>query len=108
MLEKNIDTQQAPTKWWAAQDAKMRNIANKSHYKSEVHIQVERMLMALDLCYQARGIYEAYGKTGISVKVDGPTAVKDRKNLRLLEQEWAERGIVKKVSAQGIIYRFTV
>ena len=108
MLERTLDTKQAPTAWWAAQDARMRNIANKSHYPESTHIRVERMVLALGLCYAARGIHEAFGKRGVSVKVDRPTFVRDRGNLQLLEQDWAEQGVVKKVSPQGIIYRFAV
>ena len=108
MLERNLDTKQAPTAWWAAQDARMRNIANKSHYATSVHIRVERMVLALGLCYAARGIHEAFGKRGVSVKVDRPTFLRDRKNLELLEQDWAELGVTKKVSPQGVIYRFAV
>ena len=108
MLERNLDTLEAPTKWWAAQDARMRNIANKSHYPESVHIRVERMRHALDLCYRAEGIHEAFGKTGVSVKVDRPRFIRDRESLALLEQDWADLGVVKKVSAQGVIYRFTV
>lgn len=106
MLERQIDTQEAPTKWWAAQDARMRNIANKSHYPESTHIRVERMVLALGLCYVARGIHEAFGRKGVSVKVDHPTFIRDRRNLELLEAEWAEQGVVKKTSPQGVIYRF--
>ena len=106
MLERTLDTQEAPTKWWAAQDARMRNLANKSHYAESTHIRVERMVLALGLCYAARGIHEAFGKRGVSVKVDRPTFVRDRGNLALLEADWAEQGVVKKVSPQGVIYRF--
>jgi hypothetical protein len=47
MLERNLDTKEAPTKWWAAQDARMRNLANKSHYSEQTQIRAERMVMAL-------------------------------------------------------------
>ena len=107
MLERHLDTQEAPTKWWAAQDARMKNLVNKSHYSERTHIRVERMIQALGLCYNAKGIHEAFGKTGVSIKVDCPTAIKDRKNLRLLEQDWEAAGVNKKTSAQGIIYRFS-
>jgi hypothetical protein len=106
MLERTIDTQEAPTKWWAAQDARMRNIANKSHYPESVKIRVERMVQVLDLCYRAEGIHEAFGKRGVSVKVDRPKFIRDRDSLALLEADWAELGVVKRVSAQGVIYRF--
>ena len=105
MLQRNLDTQEAPTKWWAAQDARMRNLANKSHYTDKTHVRTERMIMALSILYNARGIHEAYGKTGVSIKVDRPTSVRDPRNLRLLEADWANTGVIKKVSPQGIIYR---
>jgi hypothetical protein len=107
MLERNLDTQEAPTKWWAAQDARMRNLANKSHYQPSTHIRTERMIMALSILYNARGIHEAYGKTGVSIKVDRPSSIRDPRNLKLLEADWTRAGVVKKVSAQGIIYRFS-
>jgi len=108
MNTRELDTQAAPNKWWAAQDARMRNIANKSHYAESVHIRAERMVLALGLCYSAQGIHEAFGKKGVSVKVDRPRFVKDRKNLQLLEADWALLGVTKKTSAQGVIYRFAV
>ena len=108
MLERQLNTEEAPTKWWAAQDARMRNIANKSHYTESTQIRVERMVLALGLCYAARGIHEAFGKRGVSVKVDRPTFIRDRRNLALLEADWANLGVVKKTSPQGVIYRFAV
>lgn len=106
MLTRDLDTQAAPTAWWAAQDARMRNIVNKSHYAESVHIRVERMVLALGLCYVARGVHEAFGKRGVSVKVDRPSFIRDRDNLTLLEADWALLGVTKKTSAQGVIYRF--
>jgi hypothetical protein len=64
------------------------------------------MLMVLTLVYSAKGFHEAYGKKGVSVKVDG-AYVKDKKNLALLEQDWAKEGFTKKVSGQGVTYRLT-
>jgi hypothetical protein len=101
-----LDTKEAPVKWWAAQDARQRNLNNKSQYPAKVQARVERMKLALEMVYRARGIYDSYGKKGISLKVDGPSIV-DPKNLTLLEQEWAALGVTKKASAQGFIYRFT-
>jgi len=106
MQTKLLNTEPAPKKWWAAQDARMRNIANKSHYSYQIQTQVERMKLALGLVYSSQGIYDAFGKTGISIKVDRPW-VRNRKELTLLEAEWALKGITKKVSEQGVIYRLT-
>ena len=99
-----LNTEEAPNKSWAAQDARMRNLANKSHYSYKIQTQVERMKMVLSLLYTARGIYEAYGKRGVSIKLDQARVV-DRKNLELIEIEWADLGVTKRVSEQGVIYR---
>jgi len=101
-----INTDEAPTKWFAAQDAQRRNTNNKSHFPQSIQNQITRMLMIMDMVYAAKGIYEAYGKKGVSVKVDG-AIVKDLKNLRALEAEWTAKGFTKKVSPQGVIYRLT-
>ena len=106
MQATQIKTEEAPNKWWAAKDASMRNIANKSHYSQEVKRQIERMKAVMDLVYAAKGIHEAFGKKGVSIKVDG-AIVKDAKNLRALEADWAVLGFAKKVSKQGVIYRLT-
>lgn len=101
-----LDTQEATNKRWAAQDARMRNIANASHYPEQTKIRTERMKYALELVYAAKNIYVAFGKKGVSIKVDS-AIVKDNKNLALLEQDWTAQGVTKKVSAQGVIYRLT-
>lgn len=100
-----LETQEAPNKWWAFQDARMRNIANQSRYSQKDQVRAERMKMALGLVYSAKNIYVAYGKRGISIKVDG-ARVKDIKNLALLEADWTLQGVAKRVSDQGVIYRF--
>lgn len=100
-----LDTQEAPNKWWAAQDARMRNLANKSHWSQADQVRAERMKQVLTLVYQGREFYIAYGKTGISIKVDQARVI-DRRALALLEQDWAAEGVTKKDSTQGVIYRF--
>jgi hypothetical protein len=99
-----LETREAPVKWWAAQDARMRSLVNSSLYTQKQKTQVERMKLALEMVYAAKGVHIAYGKTGISVKVDG-ALIADRANLKLLEAEWAAQGVTKKVTAQGITYR---
>jgi len=106
MQARELNTQEAPTKWFAAMDAQRRNTNNKSHFPQTVQNQITRMLTVMDMVYSAKGVYEAYGKKGVSIKIDG-AVVKDRKNLVALEQEWTAKGFVKKVSPQGIIYRLT-
>ena len=102
-----IDTQEAPVKWWAAQDARIRNLSNKSKYSQDIQIQIEKMKIVLGMVYSARGIHESYGKTGVSIKIDRPTVI-DKKNLKALESDWSVKGFTKKVSAQGIVYRLKV
>ena len=104
MQERVLDTQEAPNKWWAMQDRRMRNIANKSLYTQAEQVIAIRMLMVLQLVYAGRFFDEPnYGKRGISVKVEKPTVI-DRKNLRLLEADWEKQGVVKKVTPQGLNY----
>jgi len=107
MQTQELNTRSAPNKWWAARDARMRNYANSTLYTEQQKIAAERMKLALELVYAARGIYIAYGKTGVSLKVDG-AQVRDRKELRLLEAGWDLAGCEKRVSAQGVIYRFKI
>lgn len=101
-----LNTEEAQNKRWAAQDARMRNIANKSLYTQAMQIRVERMMMAMTLVYGYKTIYDAYGKKGVSIKIDR-AYVKDNKNLALLEKDWTAQGVTKKVSEQGVIYRLT-
>ena len=98
-----LDTQEAPNKWWAAQDARMRNIANKSRWDAGVQRRVSAMLMALDSIYSGR-IYEAYGVRRVAIKIDSPQ-VRDRKWLRIMEADWAAEGITKTVTPRGILYQ---
>ncbi len=97
------DTKAAPCAWWAAQDARMRSIANKSHWGQEVQLQVERMKMALGELYAGK-IYDAYNKKRVSIKIDRPF-VRDSKQLRSMEAYWAEQGVTKTVTPRGILYR---
>ena len=100
-----LNTEEAPNKFWAYRDASMRNAVNSSLYATKTRVQAERMKLACELVYSAKEVYIAFGKRGISIKVDG-ARVRDRKELALLEQEWAQQGVTKKVSAQGVLYRF--
>ena len=103
MITVEKDTPAARNAWWAAQDARMRNIAAKSRYTPQVHLQVERMKAVLDYCYGGR-IFEAYRPKSVAVKVDKPV-VKNKQMLREIEADWAQRGITKTVTPQGVLYR---
>jgi hypothetical protein len=100
-------TEEAPNKWWAWQDAHMRNAVNSTLYDQKQKIAAERRKLALELVYAAKNVYIAYGKKGISIKVDRPL-VRDKKELRLLENLWTTQGVIKRTTPQGITYRWTV
>jgi len=101
----SLKTQEAPNKWWAARDARMRNYANSTHYTVHQRLAAERMKLVLEMVYWAKAVYIAYGKRGISLKVDG-ARIKDHKELSLMEAGWTRAGIVKKITPQGVIYRW--
>lgn len=103
MQTKFINTEEAPNKWWAARDARMRSAANKTHYSSTQQVQAERMRQALELVYAGRFFEPKYNKTFITIKIEG-AMVRDKKNLALLEQEWNKLGIRKRPSPQGVNY----
>jgi hypothetical protein len=98
-----INTEEAPNKWWAAQDARMRSIANASHYADSAKIRAERMRYALELAYAGRFFNPKYGKRGITIKIEN-ARVRDRKILQQLEADYALQGVLKRVSPQGINY----
>lgn len=104
MKATQLETQVAPNPWWAARDARMRNIANQSRFTQKEQTAAERMKQGLSLVYGHSGIYINYREKFIAIKVSKPV-VKDRKTLKLLEADYTLQGITKKESAQGIIYQ---
>jgi allophanate hydrolase subunit 1 len=108
MRTQSIETNEAlaQNKWIAFRDATMRNAVNSTKHSSANKLRAERMKLALEVVYATQEVYINYGKKGISVKVEG-NRVADRKNLSSLEEQWESTGVVKKVSGQGIIYRFS-
>jgi allophanate hydrolase subunit 1 len=106
MFAKELDTKEATNKWWAFQDARMRNIANASHYSEQDRVRAERMKLVLELVYSATNIHINFRKTKIAIKVTSGR-VKDKINLRALEADWAAAGVHKSVTSQGIIYSFS-
>lgn len=100
-----ISTQEAPNKWWAARDARMRNYANASHYTEHQRLAAERMKLFLEMVYNHKGVFISYGKTGISLKVN-QAEVRDQKEIDSMEHGWGIVGLTKKITPQGVIYRF--
>lgn len=99
-----LDTKEAPNKFWALQDRRMRNIVNSSLYTDAQKIRLERIKLALELCVRGTVYEVSFGKKSASVKVQDGAFVSDRKTLALLESDWAIEGIYKKVTPQGFQY----
>ena len=104
MLVSMLKTEESSNKRGAYLDARMRNYAGKSTYSYSDQTRAERMKIVLELVYTAKDIYINYRAKFIAVKVDG-ARVADRDSLCELEAEWAEQGVTKAVSAQGVVYR---
>jgi hypothetical protein len=94
----------ATTKWWAAKDAALRSDRNKSLWNSNQVARATEVHVLAQLFYHARGFYVSYGTLGISIKVDG-ARIRDHAGLARFEKDLHKKGIRKKISAQGVIYR---
>lgn len=101
----SIDNKESSNKFWALQDRRMRNYANKTLYTVAQQIRLDRIKLALELVVRGTVYEPSFGKTGANVKVQDGAVIVDKKTLVLLEQDWAKEGIYKKVSAQGFQYR---
>jgi hypothetical protein len=99
-----LDTKESANKFWALQDRRMRNHANKTLYTQAQQIRLERIKLALEMVLRGIVYEPSFGKKSASVKVQDGALIADRKMLRLLESDWAKEGIFKKVSAQGFQY----
>lgn len=89
----------------AVRDARMRNIANASHYSEAQKLQAERMKLVMEFVYNYDAVYINYRKNKIAIKVDN-ARVKDSILLKEFEADWEAKGITKTLSAQGVIYSF--
>ena len=107
MQTRILDTKEAPNKFWALQDRRMRNYANKTLYTQAQQIRLDRIKLALELVVRGTVYEPSFGKRSASVKVQNGAFIADHKQLALLEKDWAEEGIYKKVSAQGFQYHLT-
>jgi len=105
MLQKELEIKSAGFyAYAAARDARMRAAAMWSHYTEVERVRAERMKLALELCYAAKGFYINPRRKFITIKVDSPRVV-DVSNLKLLEGDYEKQGITKVVTAQAVIYR---
>lgn len=103
-----LDTKEAPNKWFALQDRRMRNHANRTLYTDAQQVRMERIRLALELCVRGTVYEVAFGKRSASVKVQNGAYVTDRKMLALLEADWEKEGITKKETPQGFQYHMPI
>jgi hypothetical protein len=103
----SLDTKEAPNKWWALQDRRMRNYVNSTLYTEAQRVRMERLRLALELCVRGTVYAVSFGKRSASVKVQAGAVVVYRRELEALEADWTKEGIYKKVSAQGFQYHLT-
>lgn len=89
--------------WFAARDARMRSAINASLFTNAQKVKAERVKLALELVYSCKEVTITNCKKWIRVKVH-KGIVRDKKNLSILEQDWAMQGISKVHTNQGIIY----
>jgi hypothetical protein len=104
MYTVSLDTKESNNKFFALQDRRMRNHANKTLYTQAQLIRLERIKLALEMVLRGTVYEPSFGKKSASVKVQDGALIADRKTLALLEADWAKEGIFKKVSAQGFQY----
>jgi hypothetical protein len=89
--------------FFAARDASLKSAVNASRFSDSQKIRAERMKLALEMVYAAEEVSITNCKKWIRVKVH-KALIRDRKNLRLLEQDWANEGTTKVHTDQGVIY----
>ena len=104
MYTVNLETKESNNKFFALQDRRMRNYANKTLYTIPQQIRLERIKLALEMVVRGTVYEPSFGKKSASVKVQNGALIADRKMLNLLEADWEKEGIYKKVSAQGFQY----
>lgn len=106
MDAKELDYKPFTNKGWAARDGIIRSRVNSHLYSDHQRLKAERIKLGLEMVYVVDSVFINYRKTKITIKIVSPK-VRDRKNLRLLEQDWAAQGVTKSQTAQGIIYSFS-
>ena len=104
MFEKETEHQGAGNfAWFAARDARIKSYANSTNYSEAQKVKAERIKLGLEMVYSCNEVSITYCKKWIRVKVHNGI-VKDKKNLALLEQDWANENVTKVFTNQGIIY----
>ena len=85
--------------------ARMRELKNRSRFGSQARLRAERMKLALECVYANSAVTVEFGKTAIRVRV-ADAIIRNRAELRLLEQEWTQSGVAKDQLKGSVIYSF--
>jgi hypothetical protein len=104
MLTSTLDTKEASNAFFAARDARMRNYALSSTYTAAERLRAEQVKLGLECVYRSKEVHINYRQKFIAVKLTN-ALVRDRASVADLEAFYASQGIVKRISAQGTIYR---
>ncbi len=105
MLAKDIESVPAGKfAWYAMRDAKLNSAVNSTRFTDSQKIKAERVKLAIELVYSYTSVTLDYTKKWARVKAHD-AVVKDRRNLRELENQWESEGIEKVKTPQGVIYR---
>lgn len=104
MQASKIATRETENKAAAFLDAKARSYAASTHYTEQERNQAERVRIGLSMVYDAEAIYVTYRKKFVAIKLEN-ARVTNKRQLADLETYYANQGIEKVESPQGIIYR---
>lgn len=90
--------------FFAARDAAFRSAKNKFNFDDVQKLRADRIKASLEMLYSYSDIKLDYCTRHIRIKLITPH-VRDKKMLKELESQWADQGIVRVKTAQGLIYR---
>ena len=90
--------------FFAARDADFRSAMNKSRFDDKQKLKADRMKQILGMLYSYQEIKLDFCIRHIRIKMINPD-VKNKKMLKEMESQWADEGIVRVKTKQGLIYR---
>jgi len=93
--------------FFAKRDAAFKHAINASRWSDKVKLKADRIKSVLELLYSYQDVKVTNCKKHIRVKVFNPYPRDKNSKVKLREYEtsWAEEGIVRVKTPQGIIYR---
>jgi hypothetical protein len=93
--------------FFAKRDAAFKHAMNASRWDDKTKLKADRVMQVLELLYSYQEVKLTNCKRHIRVKVFNPHPRDKASKAKLREYEtyWAESGIVRVKTPQGIIYR---